>query len=770
MKASEATLRRMIRGPINRSNRCKNACVAAIFLLTVCLAGDVALAAADWREPHARAVALARTGEVHQALAQLIALQERYPDAAPLLFDRAVLLHWAGRDPEATAWYEAKIRHRHDAPAYVRETMANAYIRQNNFAAARPIIGDLAATGERRFRLLEAELLIRLDDPAAAQKIYASLLAESPQDPDLYLASGRARLNHGDNRRAAEDFEMAANMAAKAGQLVKRQEAEGLLAAACLRSNDAARAIVLLKPYIQSRQADSPMQADYVFALRANSNFEQAIAEARQLWPDWSKAPAFGLRAVADSFFRLGRYSEAISLYEQVIRREPKNHSARLGLAMSGVQTGRVAAALQQYEQVLAIDARFAELVLDDCLYYVAQGRLWTARRVFGLINAKIPANAAFYRQYADKLQLSGLPREAYRNYEILRGLPGGETAGKAGMAGSAAGTGDYDRARSLLDSLDHQQLRTPAAAQALREYEEREKGSWRSGLAFYRDYKGKETVSATADFSVNLGGSVNILGQSQRMHLRDTDTGAAATYWTHAIGATWRGLHHSLTVWGDFRNVANLNGSRVEWTWHPDDLTSLTLYSGSAPVDEVGAFRDRIMTRTTGGRYSWQTFSPGADPRGQRIRNIYTVGYAAGSLTDGNKRSAQSFNWDRVLRDDEHKKVMLSAYFSRSRYKFTAAGYDSPNLRQTVGLGMSWRNYVRRGYWEWQTFLEYGGDSPSPWDFSPYARLEYGHYFTRLFYLTAGCEYGLSTRNTRGSPGLDFGKFQCDMNLNLSW
>ena len=93
MKASEATLRRMIRGPINRSNRCKNACVAAIVLLTVCLAGDVALAAADWREPHARAVALARTGEVHQALAQLIALQERYPDAALLLFDRAVLLH-----------------------------------------------------------------------------------------------------------------------------------------------------------------------------------------------------------------------------------------------------------------------------------------------------------------------------------------------------------------------------------------------------------------------------------------------------------------------------------------------------------------------------------------------------------------------------------------------------------------------------------------------------------------------------------------------------
>ncbi len=749
------------------ANQCAG--LAAIVCLLLCLAGG-AVSAADWREAHVRAVAMARAGNVQPALEQLIALQEQNPSVAALLFDRAVLLHWAGRDREATAWYEQRLQNRPDVPAYVREAMANAYIRQNNFAAARPLVAALAAAGERRFQLLEAELLIRLDDPAAAQKIYAALLSEAPQDSDLYVARGRARLNHGDNRRAAEDFETAAAMAAKAGQATKRQEAEGMLAAACLRSNDVARALVVLKPYIQAGQADAAMQADYVYALRANGNYEQAIVEARRLWPDWSAAPPFGLRAAADSLFRLGRYGEAAPLYEQVIRREPKNHAARLGLALSRVQTGQVAAALQQYEQVLAIDVRFAELVLDDCLYYAAQGRLWTARRVFELINAKIPGNAAFYRQYADKLQLSGLPREAYRNYEILRGLPGGETTGKAGMAVAATAAGDYERARSLLESLDRQELRTPAAAQALREYEEREKGHWRSGLAFYRDYKGKETFDATEEFAVNLGGSVNLLGQSRRMHLRDTDTGATANYWTQSVGAAWRSLHHEVTAWGDFRNVANLNGSRLEWTWRPDDLTSWTLYQASTPVDEVPAFRSRIMTRTVGGRYRWQTFSPGTDPRGQRIRNIYTVAYSEGSLTDGNKRASQSFNWDRVLRDDEYRKVMLSAYFSRSRYRFTADAYDSPALRQTIGLGMSWRHYVRRGYWEWQAFLEYGGDSPSPWDFSPYARLEYGHFFTRLFYLTAGCEYGVSTRNTRGSSALDFGKFQCDMNLNLSW
>ena len=373
-------------------------------------------------------------------------------------------------------------------------------------------------------------------------------------------------------------------------------------------------------------------------------------------------------------------------------------------------------------------------------------------------------------RRAARRPEAKLLPREAYRNYEILRGLAGGETAGKAGMSRATTAAGDYERSRSLLESLDRQELRTPTAAQALREYEEREKGYWRSGLAFYRDYKGKETVAATEEFAANLGGSVTLLGQSRRMHLRDADTGATANYWTQSVGTAWRSLHHEVTAWGDFRNVANLNGSRLEWIWRPNDLTSWTFYQASTPVDEVVAFQDRIMLRSVGGRYSWQTFSSGADPRGQRIRNIYTVGYSEGSLTDGNKRSAQSFNWDRVLRDDEYRKVMLSAYYSRSRYRFTADAYDSPALRQTIGLGMSWRHYVRRSYWEWQLFLEYGGDSPSPWDFSPYARLEYGHFFTRLFYLTAGCEYGVSTRNMRGSSALDFGKFQCDMNLNLSW
>lgn len=145
-------------------------------------------------------------------------------------------------------------------------------------------------------------------------------------------------------------------------------------------------------------------------------------------------------------------------------------------------------------------------------------------------------------------------------------------------------------------------------------------------------------------------------------------------------------------------------------------------------------------------------------------------MGYNEGTLTDGNKSNSQSLEWSRTLRDDPESRLIWSSYFRRARYGFSSNLYDSPALRQTLGTGLTHRTNLKRGYWEWKAFLEYGGDHPFAWDFSPYLRLEYGHFFTSLFYLTTGCEYGITSKNARNSPSLDFSKFQCDVNVNLSW
>lgn len=743
-------------------------------LLALCLALLVypatALAAQPWQARHDQAIELARGNDFKQALAILAELRSRYPNAAPLWVDSALVLHWSGDDKAATDLYETKLRQRPDVPAYLKEAMANAYSRQEKYAEALPLLQELSAGGERRFRIRTAELLIRLQNPAEAQKIYEAYLAANPSDLEALLSRGQARLINGDNRKAAEDLEQARAIAVKQQDDNRQRQIDSLLAAASLRLNDIARAIELLKPYIDSKQADAIMQADYIYALRLNGKFAEAIAVARGLWPDLNKAPVYGVRVLGDVFLKNGNLNEAVAAYDIVLAKEPKNHLAMLGLAVARARLGQLPQALQLYERVLILDQRLAEVVLDDCLYFVAQGKLWTAKRIFALLNQKIPPNAAFYRHYADKLLLSGLPREAYLNYQTLQGLPGGKTAGTAGLAKAATATGDYGQARSLLNSLDSQQLKNPVAAQALREYEQREKGALATSFSYYRDYKGKENTVAAASFWQNLGGNVNLLGQTRRMHLRNTDNGDTADYTSLSSGLWLRGRSYDLTAWWDSANLAGLDGHRLDFTLYPNDISSLTLYTNYRPVDEADAIRQRVMTRNYGAYYSWRTLVPSRDGTRPQERDRFTVGYNEGTLTDGNKSNSQSLEWSRTLRDDPESRLIWSSYFRRARYGFSSNLYDSPALRQTLGTGLTHRTNLKRGYWEWKAFLEYGGDHPFAWDFSPYLRLEYGHFFTSLFYLTTGCEYGITSKNARNSPSLDFSKFQCDVNVNLSW
>ena len=730
----------------------------------------VQAAAQVWQTQHDQAIALARAGEFKAAVSLFAELRGKYPAAAPLLFDSALVLHWAGEDKAATDFYETKLRARPDVPNYVKEAMANAYVRQGRFAEALPLVQERAASGEKRWRLLAAELLIRLQNPAEAQKIYEAYLAANPQDMEVLISRGQARLQNGDSRRAADDFELARQLTVKQGDAGRHKEVEALLAVASIRSNDLAKAILLLRPYIEKDQATPAMQSDYVDALRTNGNLEAAIAAAEKLWPDPAKAPVYGLRILADCYLRISKFDTALQLYAVVLQKEPQNHLAKLGSALAQVQLGRVPEALKNYEQVMSANPRMAEVVMDDCLFYVAQGRLWTARQVFALVNTKMPNNTAFLRQYADRLNTSGLPREAFKYYQLLRGLPGGDTAGTAGMARAAAATGDAEKARQLLDSLSQEQLRTPAAAQALREYQEMSRGKMVISSAYFNDYKGKDNYSASMVLESRIGGNFSVLAQTGRMRLRDTNTGDVAEYWTSGPGIRVTGMNYDFSVWANYNGMANMDGYQTDLTLHINDFSSVRFFSGMAPVNEAQAVVQRIMNRTFGASYSWRKYNIPAALNKPRTEDVFTVSYSTGKLTDGNATYAIGLNWDRILRDDQFKRIVWSSYLSQSRYAFLSPYYDSPDLRYTLGTGLAYRQYVHRGYWEGRAFFEMGADRPAAWSFSPFVRLEYGHYFNTLLYGVIGCEYGITTGNSRYSPAFSFSKFQCDLNLNLLW
>lgn len=84
--------------------------------------------------------------------------------------------------------------------------------------------------------------------------------------------------------------------------------------------------------------------------------------------------PVYGLRILADCYLRISKFDKALQLYAVVLQKEPQNHLAKLGSALAQVQLGRVPEALKNYEQVMSANPRMAEVVMDDCLFYVAQG------------------------------------------------------------------------------------------------------------------------------------------------------------------------------------------------------------------------------------------------------------------------------------------------------------------------------------------------------------------------------------------------------------
>ena len=384
-------------------------------------------AATEWEAPYVQAMGLAKQERYEQALTALAQLQTKYPTVAQILFDYAVVLHWGGRDKAATALYESRISRRRDVPAYVQEAIANAYFRQQQYAPARILYQALATSDERRSRrarLMEAEVLILQNDPAAAQQIYEAMLKEQPDDLEVYLARGRARLGNGDSRRASEDFLIAQAVAKKQKDAAKQKQIDALLATALLRAGDLEQAVLVLHPYIRSGQADASMQIDYITGLSFGGKADRAVAEAREFWPDLLTAPVPAVRTLGDAYMVVAKYDAAIVVYDIVLRRDPKNQLAMLGMAAARVQKGQLNEAVQLYERALALNLQLANIVLDDCLQYMVQGKAAVAQRVFALIKTRIPIQSNFFRQYAERLKQTESPNEALKNLRLLQGQP----------------------------------------------------------------------------------------------------------------------------------------------------------------------------------------------------------------------------------------------------------------------------------------------------------------------------------------------------------
>lgn len=339
-------------------------------------------------EAQLRAIELARSGEVDEALTILAELHQLFPEDRLLHQDYLVVLGWAERDAEAVEL--AQGMDLSEAPDYVLEALGKSLRNAQHFEAA----VDLYAQALQRFpehfpfQAGSAFALAEAQRFAAARTRVALLLQKYPEDIEVLQIAAYVEKIAGD-RLAALDYHqrilalapehvgarrerillldqlgathLALSYADKEAQLLSREE--WLL----LHSNLAAHRVrwsALAPPSPQARFAEADraleqidvnlaalepadpvaqpflMQGriDRIVALRNRVLMPQAVAQYEGLRAEGAFLPAYALKAAGDAYLYLQEPERARELYLQALQEMPRDFETRLALFYAHVE------------------------------------------------------------------------------------------------------------------------------------------------------------------------------------------------------------------------------------------------------------------------------------------------------------------------------------------------------------------------------------------------------------------------------------------------
>lgn len=718
------------------------------------------------------AIALARSQQFSESLDIFKQLYQKYPDNKEVQFDYVVVLNWAGNNLAAIEMFE-KLDGK-TVPTYVKVSVAGAYYQTGDYKTAQKLFHEVAVTGDHKALIWEAQSLLRMGEIDAGNKIYKLLLDKNPNDIDVYLSRASVFVLMNQHTAAVADFEKALSLVPTGDEGInKRRQINYDMAISYIRVGDEARAILLLKPYIQDGSADVWMQGDYITALRLNADYKTAISEGERLWPDYGKIPNFGLQALGDSYLRSGQLQKAEKIYEHILKRDPNSINVKLGLAYSYMAEGNITKGTELYRQVLNEDPKRAEVILDDAYDFVAKNRYAAGKSIYGLVVEQFPDIPAFRQELASSLADNQMPRQAYEQFAALAKLPGGQLVGNAGMAEAAVTVGDYHAAGQAIGILREKYARNAISQAAIANYDSRRKGGADFSYIYTSDYKGIESRQFVVTSDQNIGGSYSILASIGTNRITDKDVNESTTLKSKSIGLQYLGMKFDTRLWVDsYQSSGTFSGYRVYNNYYFNDHAVLNLDFERTPILDVQALNPANAELL--GRIMSSNYRIGFT-RQVGLKDTYSFNFTRGLYSDGNQVNSYDLRWDRTLFDNDKKSVDWFVFVNRSNYKLQQINgldtvYESPTVRQAYGTGFTQRWVIPKGYWEATTTLAWGRDRPDPNDFEPSFRLEYGHNFSPNHALIVGAEYGARTNRLLNSSGLHFGSRQYDLQYQIIW
>ncbi len=377
------------------------ALAAGIALLAVPSGSAIGVPAADPTAKRESAVLLAREGRHAEAIAQLQALRAAYPGALPVVWDLAVILHWAGRDAEAVQTLRAAGFG--EAPDYALMAAARAARNTRDYATAKVLLaeGTRRFPAQRDFRTLRALVLIDMGRRDEARVELDRLRQAAPRDAEVWLARAYLAESGGDLMGALKAYQRAleaapGNRTALRGRILtlaelgaptqaktlaeaspdllddsERQRVAGARAAAWVRygplptadparrfdATDKALALLDAQRAGLSGEALRRNRYDTLVALHDRKRMVEAIALYEALVAEGAEPPAYVRSVAAAAYLYERRPEEGLALYEGVLVENPRDFDARFGRFYALVDLERHREAYAEVDAIVADEA-----------------------------------------------------------------------------------------------------------------------------------------------------------------------------------------------------------------------------------------------------------------------------------------------------------------------------------------------------------------------------------------------------------------------------
>jgi tetratricopeptide (TPR) repeat protein len=150
-----------------------------------------------------------------------------------------------------------------------------------------------------------------------------------------------------------------------------------------LQNRRLADAVNVCQKYLESRPYDMNARTTLAEAYASGRTLDEAIAVLTARTAPFPNTRKEALEWIGGLYVGQGRYAEALKVYQELHRMDPRDVHTLVNLASASFHTGDPAAAKKALDEALKIDPNAAPVLIDVGNYYVKQDRAAEAQAWF---------------------------------------------------------------------------------------------------------------------------------------------------------------------------------------------------------------------------------------------------------------------------------------------------------------------------------------------------------------------------------------------------